>query len=93
MAPSIAANRDTFQTLFAYSIALVVAGLGAFALARHPAVTAALGVSSPAARDALSAAAGLVAVNAVVALYVRAAFAEGPDAPPAPRMPPAAKRD
>ena len=91
----MAANRDTFQTLFAYSVALVVAGLGAFALARQPAVTAALGVSTPGGRDALSAAAGLVAVNAVLALYVRAAFAEGPDAPPAPpRMPPAApKRD
>jgi hypothetical protein len=77
----ISANADTFSKLRAYSLLLFAAGLGAFFFFRSPRVAAVLGVTSTAGADALGTAAGVLATNAVIVLYVVSAFRE-PDEPP-----------
>ncbi len=92
MAPSafqsvVARNKDAFSKLYYYSIALVVFGLGSFFVTRIPAVSA-LVVTTRAGQDLLSVVVSLVAVNAVIAVYVYDAFTEPPDPPAAIRSPP-----
>ncbi len=78
----VSANAGTFSTLRLYSALLFACGLGAFFFFRAPRVAALLGVTSASGADALGAAAGVLATNAVIALYVVAAFRE-PDEPAA----------
>ncbi len=76
----IARNPDAFSKLRLYSLLLFSAGLGAFFLFRSERVAAMLGVSTSPGRDALGAIAGVLATNAVIALYIVSAFRE-PDEP------------
>lgn len=76
----ISRNPDTFAKLSGYSLLLFAAGLGAFFFFRSERVAAMLGVTTSPGRDALGAIAGVLATNAVVALYIVSAFKE-PDEP------------
>ena len=76
----VAANAGAFAKLRAYSVLLFAAGLGAFFFFRAPRVAALFGVTSASGADALGAAAGVLATNAVIALYVVSAFREPDDA-------------
>ncbi len=75
-------NADTFSKLRLYSLFLFAAGLGSFFFFRDARVALYLGVTSAPGRDALGAAAGVLATNFVIALYVVSAFRE-PDEPAA----------